>query len=135
ACAKRDGEWATLASGDPSQVSLRPEGIALLFKHFQYPLEGTTGRVDYNILNQHIEVGLTAHAGDREIAMKGHWTGEDANADVKFDIYGYDIPIDDPLLNAFPQEMSGLKGFVKSFHAAGKIDVKTHISKLPGKEF
>ncbi len=132
ACAKHDGEWTTLASGDPSQVSLRPEGIALLFKNFPYPLERARGNIDYNILNQHVEVRLTAHAGEREVGMKGYWTGEDANADVKFDIFGYDLPIDERLVSALPPN---LQKFVESFHAEGMIDVKAHLSKLPGKEF
>lgn len=132
ACAKRDGAWTQLASGDPSQVSLRPEGVALIFKSFPYPLTQAKGRVDYNILNQHVEVGLTANAGSREVALKGYWTGDGDSADVKFDIYGYDIPIDEKLVNALPPH---LQKFVESFHATGKVDVKAHISQLPGQEY
>jgi hypothetical protein len=132
ACARRDGEWALLSSGHPSQVSLRPEKVTAAFNEFYYPLEQVTGDIDYNLLNSHIEVRLQAKAGPRDVFVNGHWTGEDEKADVDFDIKGYDIPIDAKLVNALPP---GLKTFVESFHATGRIDVKSRIRREPGKEF
>ena len=80
ACAKHEGHWVSLNDGRPSLVSLLPEGISLAFKNFPYPLENTTGKVDYNLLNQKVEVNLLAHAGDRPVILVGHWTGEGDDA-------------------------------------------------------
>ncbi|MBI2804912.1 MAG: hypothetical protein HYX68_08025 [Planctomycetes bacterium] len=131
-CARHEGQWVPLASGEPSQVSLRPEFISLAFKGFPYPLERAKGDVDYNLLTKFVRVDLTAQAGDRPVILQGHWNGEKADADVRFDIRADNIPIDDKLLKSLPPM---LKDVVRSFNATGKFDLRSHIHKDPGKPF
>ncbi|HZZ80476.1 MAG TPA: hypothetical protein VFE62_18375, partial [Gemmataceae bacterium] len=135
ACARHEGEWVPLVDGSPSTVSLRPEGISLSFRNFPYPLKRATGAVDYNLHDARVKVDLTAYAGDRPIFVLGHWTGKDEHADVKFDIHGNDLAINDELLNALPTQPTNLQTFAAGFHATGKLDVNAHIRKEPGKEF
>jgi hypothetical protein len=136
ACAKHEGEWASLASGEPSQVSLRPEGISFAFKDFPYPLEGGNGRIDYNLLNQHVHVDLAALAGDRPVFLQGYWNGDGPQADVKLDIYANDVTIDEKLSHGLRTDsLDNLRKLAESFHATGKIDVKAHIRREPGKQF
>ena len=136
ACAKQDGAWAALGNGEPSHVSLRPEGVALAFKHFPYPLEQTTGALDYNFHNRHIKIGLAALAGDRPVLLNGHWTGEGPMADVQLDILAEDVAIDDKLLKALATEnLMPMYHFAKSFHATGKVNVVAQIKQEPGQKF
>ncbi len=136
ACARHEGQWTALSSGEPSHVSLRPEGVALAFKDFPYPLENTTGAVDYNIHNRHVTVDLSAMAGTRPVLMNGHWTGEGAQADVEFNLRATDVPIDEKLSNALRTEkLDALYTFATSFHPTGMIDVRSHIRQEPGKGF
>lgn len=136
ACARHEGQWVTLASGKPSRVSLQPEGVALAFKGFPYPLERTTGSIHYNLLDKRVDVvDLIAYAGARPVFLNGHWMGEGLEADVKFDIRANDVPIDEKLLHALPTAPTNLQTFVENFHATGKIDVKTLIRHEPGKNW
>jgi hypothetical protein len=136
ACAKHAGQWTPLTDGKPSLVSLLPEGIALAFKNFPYPLQNTTGKVDYNLLNQKVEVNLLAHAGDRPVILSGRWTGEDDQADVDFNIQATDVPIDNKLSQALRTDsLAKLHAFAQSFHATGMVDVNSHIRHEPGKTF
>ncbi|MSU77643.1 MAG: hypothetical protein EXS16_06055 [Gemmataceae bacterium] len=133
ACARHDGQWVTLSSGKPSTVSLEPEKVAIVFKNFAYPLRDATGKVDYNLLNKHIDVRLTAFAGKRPVFLSGHWTGDVGNqADVEFNFHGHGLDIDDTLIRALPL---GLQKFAESFHATGKLDVRAHIRHEVGKEY
>ncbi len=135
ACARHEGEWVALTDGSPSQVSLRPEGVALTFKNFAYPLERATGAIDYNLHDARVQVDLTAYAGACPVFFRGHWTGKDADADVKFDFHANDLTIEDKLLHALPTQPVNLQTFVAAFHATGKVDVKAHIRREPGKDF
>ncbi|MBI3824335.1 MAG: hypothetical protein HY289_16845 [Planctomycetes bacterium] len=136
ACAKHDGEWVALSTGAPSHVSLRPENISLMFKDFPYPLERTTGRVDYNLMNERVDVKLEAHAGERPVILAGHWTGEGDQADVDFSVQAEDVPIDDKLLKALrTDDLRSMHDFAKSFHATGKLNARTNLSKRPGQPF
>ncbi len=135
ACARHDGEWVALTDGSPSQVSLRPEGISLKFKNFAYPLERATGAIDYNLHDARVQVDITAYAGVTPVFLRGHWTGKDADADVKFDFHANDLTIDDTLLHALPKQPMDLQTFAAGFHANGRLDVKAHIRHEPGKEF
>ncbi|MSQ93459.1 MAG: hypothetical protein EXR98_02760 [Gemmataceae bacterium] len=132
ACARHEGHWAPLASGEPSQVSLRPELIAMTFIEFPYPLERVKGDIDYNLLNEHMKFSLDAYAGAQPVILGGYWNGDGRQADVKFDIRGNNITIDEKLLKALPPS---LQNFARSFHATGKIDVRSHIRQEPGKDF
>jgi hypothetical protein len=134
ACARHAGEWVTLASGKPSQVSLRPESIGLCFKGFPYPLEHTRGDVDYNLLDQRVQVNLVADASGQPVVLSGHWSGDAKSLDVRFDVEtkGAGVPIDARLLDSLPPH---LKTFVASFNAVGKIDVKAHIRQEAGRGF
>lgn len=131
ACARNGGKWAPLSSGEPSQVSLRPEGVSLAFVRFPYPLERAVGAVDYNILNKHVQVDLTAFTGDKPVFLNGYWSGEGPQVDVKFDIHGAELPIDDKLLKAL-SFAPNLQKFAESFHATGKFDLKSHLRHEPG---
>ena len=136
ACAKHEGEWAPIATGEPSQVSLRPEGISLAFKGFPYPLQRARGSVDYNLLNQHVHVDLTAYAGERPVFLHGYWNGEGLEADVKLDIHANDVAIDEKLSQALHTDsLDNLRALAASFHPTGKLDVKSLIRKVPGEPF
>jgi hypothetical protein len=136
ACAKREGEWTALATGEPSQVSIRPEGVALAFKGFPYPLEKARGSVDYNLLNQHVHVDITSYAGESPVFLHGHWNGEGPQADVKLDIHSNNVTIDDNLSQGLrTPALEKLLAFGESFHATGKLDVKAHIRQEPGTPF
>ena len=131
ACAKHAGQWVSLSSGEPSQVSLRPEGVSLAFVRFPYPLERATGSVDYNFLNKHVQVDLTAYSADKPVLLRGYWFGEDSQRDVKLDILCNDLPIDKKLLEAL-SFTPYLQKFAESFRARGRIDVNAHICHIPG---
>ena len=136
ACAKHQGEWEPLASGEPSQVSLRPEGVALAFKNFPYPLERATGSVDYNLLNQRVDIKLEARAGDRPVILSGHWKGEGPQADVDFKIIAEGVTIDEKLSQALHTDsLENLRKFGESFHATGKLNVFAQIKHEPGQSF
>jgi hypothetical protein len=136
ACAKHEGQWMPLADGTPSLVSLHPEDISLTFKNFPYPLERVEGKIDYNLLNKKVEVDLLAHAGHRPVILSGYWTGEGAQADVDFDVRATDVPIDEKLFLALaPDNLKKIRAFAESFHATGKIDVKSRIRHKPGENF
>jgi hypothetical protein len=136
ACAKHEGQWVPIATGEPSQVSLRPEGISLAFKGFPFPLERARGSVDYNLLDQHVHVDLTAYAGARPVFLHGYWNGEGPQADVKLDIHANDVAIDEKLSQALRTDsLDNLRSLAASFHPTGKLDVKSHIRKLPGEPF
>ena len=136
-CARHEGQWVTLASGAPSQVSLRPESIAARFvgapgannPSFPYPLEGVKGDIDYNLDNRHVKFRLDAYAGKQPVLLFGRWNGEGPNADIKFDIIADNVAIDENLLSSLPP---ALQAFCRSFHAAGQVDVKAHIHHEPG---
>jgi hypothetical protein len=135
-CAKHEGQWVLLADGRPSLVSLRPEGLALAFKNFPYPLERTEGAVDYNLINRRVDVDLKTHAGDRPVILWGHWTGEGAQADVDFNIQATDVPIDEKLSQALHTDsLDTIRHFAESFHPTGLIDVKSYIRHEPGQSF
>lgn len=137
ACAKQQGEWTTLASGKPSHVSLRPEGVALAFRGFPYPLEKTVGTVDYNLLNQRVDVDLKALASaERPVILSGHWTGEGDQADVKFDIVAEEVPIDAKLWRGLHTDaLENIRRFSESFHPTGKLKVWANINRKPGQSF
>ncbi len=133
ACARHDGHWVPLSTGKPSTVTLEPEKVALVFKNFPYPLSDATGKIDYNLLNKHIDVRLTAFAGKRPVFLSGYWTGDVGNqADVEFNFHGHGLDIDDALVRALP---INLQKFAESFHANGKFDVRAHIRHEVGKEY
>ena len=135
ACARHEGEWVSLVDGSPSQVSLRPEGVALSFRKFPYPLEHATGAIDYNLHDSRVQVDVTAYAGTTPVFLRGYWTGKGADADVKFDFHANDLTIDDKLLHALPTQPTNLQTFAAGFHAVGKLDVKAHIRHEPGKDY
>lgn len=135
ACARHDGEWVPLVDGSPSRVSLRPECVALAFKKFAYPLEKATGAVDYDLHDGRVQVDIVAQAGATPVFLRGYWTGNGADADVKFDLHANDLTIDDTLLHSLPTQPTNLQTFAAAFHAQGKLDVKAHIRHEPGKDF
>lgn len=136
-CARHEGQWVSLATGRPSQVSLRPESISMRFvgtpgpgrPSFPYPLEKVRGDLDYNLDNSHVKFRFDAYAGNEPVLMFGRWNGEGPNADIKFDIIADNVAIDEDLLNSLPPV---LQKFCRSFNALGKVDVKSHIRHEPG---
>jgi hypothetical protein len=131
ACRRSGGEWVPLESGQPSVVSLRPEGMAMTFVKFPYPLAQLTGTVDFNLLNRHIHVDLNGLAGERPVLIQGHWRGEGTQADASFDIRASDVVIDDKLLDALSVLPPATQKLAHSFHAQGQLDVMAHIRHKP----
>lgn len=129
-CARRDGRWATLASGAPSTVSLLPENMRVSFSRFPYPLERISGALDMNLLNQRIGVDVVGHAGPRPVSIKGTWQGQGEQADATIDIQATDIPLDETLLDAL--RSTPYEKLARSFHAQGLGDIKALIRHVPG---
>ncbi len=133
-CARRDGQWTDLSHDQPSTVSLRPENVSLAFIRFPYPLERTTGAIDYHLVNKHVQVDLTTYAGDRPVFLKGQLTGEGIDADAKFDIHAQDVELDDAMLAALASLPPATQALARSFNAKGKADVNAHIRHKPGEK-
>lgn len=132
ACARRGGQWTTLAGGERSRVSLRPEGAEMTFWKFPYPLERLTGSVDFDLADRHVDVNITGATGERPVFIQGHWTGEGLGADASFDIRTSEVVIDEKLLDALPTTPTNVQKLARSFRAQGKIDVKAHIRREAG---
>ncbi len=128
-CARKDGQWAPLAGGGSSRIVLLPENLRVTFTRFPYPVERMTGSVEYNLLSGLVKVDTTAYTGTQPIAIQGTWQGQGLAVDCRFDIQANDVPLDDKLLAALPGSMQKM---ARSFHPAGKIDVKAHIRHVPG---
>lgn len=132
ACARRAGQWVGLRSGQPSRVSLRPEGMTMAFVKFPYPVERLTGAIDFNLLDRRVQVDVTGYAGKRPVLIQGHWIGEGAQVDTSFDITASDVVIDTKLLAALPTSPTDTHTLARSFRAQGKLDVKAHVRHEPG---
>jgi len=88
---------ACTGSAVPGDADAREHFVRV--RGFPYPLERTTGSIDYNLQNQHLKFRLLAHAsGDRPVRLKGDWKGDGPQAEVEVDINATDVPIDDKLL-------------------------------------
>ncbi len=124
ACARRGGQWTALADGTPSRVSLRPEDVAMSFIKFSYPVEHLTGALDYTLADRRVRVDVAGRGGDAPVFIKGTWQGEGKQADADFDLQATDVAIDDTLCQALPEAEQKL---VRSFRAAGRVDIKAHI--------
>ncbi|MCI0378421.1 MAG: AsmA-like C-terminal region-containing protein [Gemmataceae bacterium] len=132
-CARRAGRWQPLRTGAPSRITLYPDNLAVTYVKFPYPVQRVTGTVDLDLLTQRVEVEATVHAGARPVLVKGTWQGEGSEVAARFDIQGQEIPLDETLLAALPPHF---EKWARSFHAAGKADVKAHLRHEPGaKEF
>jgi hypothetical protein len=129
ACARRGGQWADLADGTASRVSLRPEGASMAFVKFPYPVDRLTGAVDYNLRDERVWVDLAGLGGQRPVFIKGTWQGEGSQVEACFDIHAEDVPVDETLLQSLPDAAQKL---ARSFHATGRVDIKAHIRHDPG---
>jgi hypothetical protein len=132
ACARHGGEWATLASGEPSHVLLQPEGVSMAFVKFPYPLEKLTGSLHFDLQSRHIKVDIAGGPAAHPVFIQGHWSGEGAQADASFDIRASNVIIDDNLLAALPTSPTDVQKLARSFRARGKVDIKAHIRHEPG---
>jgi hypothetical protein len=124
ACARQDGAWTSLADDTPTRVALRPEGAAICFVKFPYPVQQLTGALDYTVHNRRLIVKLAGQAGGQPVSINGVWQGEGVQAEADIDIEGNNVPIDETLLTALPDSAQKI---ARSFHGTGQANIKAHI--------
>lgn len=85
---------------------IRPEGMSARFKHFPYPIETVTGKVEVDLSSDHddtIQVNLAGRGGDRPVTVKGSVRGDQAN-EVDLVVAADDVPVDHELMRALPEK-------------------------------
>src|SRR5262245_41362435 len=126
--ARRGGQWTATADGEPSRVTVQPEGISARFERFPYPLQKVGGVINYVLPQQRFHVDLTAFAQERPVFIKGHWQGEDQHIDMHYEINTAGVPIDSKLIAALPEP---IRTTVASFHLQGRVTLKAEIRRRP----
>jgi hypothetical protein len=111
---------------------LRPEGAAVCYDRFPYPVRQVTGTVDMDMADGNVQIDAAGYGGLQPVTLKGHWKGVGKAADVALDLHAAGVPLDEPLIRALPSAPTDVQKLARSFHPAGRADVVAHIRHAPG---
>jgi hypothetical protein len=112
------------------QVQIHPEDLTITFFKFPYRVEHITGTLDSMIdpgrKIDRLLVDLAGRAGDRPVYLKGEVTGEGHLPKVSIKIWGDNLPLDQKLHAALPEQHQKLAA---SFHPAGSANFEAFIER------
>jgi hypothetical protein len=111
---------------------LRPEGAAICYDRFRYPVEQITGTLDLDLVERLLKMDLAGYASGQPVYLQGYWKSTGLAADVQMDIQADGVALDEKLIHALPTE--ALQQLARSFHPKGKADLVAHIRHVPGAE-
>jgi hypothetical protein len=120
---RQQGQW------QQRHCELQPEGAAICYEKFPYPVHHITGSLDIDVGERAVKMDLTGFAGSRPVFLQGAWKGAGQAADVQLELHAEGIPLDEQLITALPEEVRPL---ARSFHARGRGDIRAHIRHRPG---
>jgi len=115
------GEWLVTTTVDFKDLAAR-------FDRFPYPLEHVQGSL---VLTEDrvIVPEVTMTRGDTKVRASGEvGTTAEGLGEVRLDIQGTSIPIDETLLRSLPADA---RSMLAPFHATGHVDFRTQLTKEP----
>src|SRR5262249_55663896 len=99
---RQGGSWQR------QHVVLQPEGASVCYELFPYPIHDVTGTLDLDKQEGLLRLDVTGSAHGRPVKLRGFWKGSDASAEVKLDLEGKDLLIEDQLLASLPEAVRDL---------------------------
>jgi hypothetical protein len=128
---RKAGEWHR-------HCVVEPVDMTATYERFHYPLEHLTGKLDLEIdpgqLRDELVVDLHGYAAGQPVAIKGTVRGSGRQADINLDIRGNNVPIDETLVHALPQEKVDFQRVARAFNAAGQVDFVATVRRPSGAE-
>lgn len=111
------------------KVSVECLDVAMLYKHFQYPIDHVTGTFTWE--GERIDVaGLQTLVGGQPLTCRGTVENPGPQAVVTLAFAGKSLPIDKTLLDAMPKDV---RKVVNEFNPAGTVSGTATVHRLPPK--
>ena len=111
------------AGGWTRQLDVRPAGLKITYEKFRYPLTEVSGLVRKTTTHagtDDLRIDLSGTAGGQRIDIAGNINGPSPDPALDLKISGTNIPIDDALFDALPDEKYAAA--LKRLHAGGRGD-------------
>jgi hypothetical protein len=124
-CQRDGGAWQR------RHCKIQPEGTAVCYDKFTYPVEQVTGTLDLDGGTGLLHINLAGRAGTQPVFLKGTWQGLGKAANVAMTLQADGVPVDERLFKALPEQHQGL---ARSFHPSGLVDIRAQIRHVPGAE-
>lgn len=111
------------------------EDVTTSFVRFPYPLEHVTGSLEHHQEiqegreNSTLQLDLAGTANGQKVTFKGSVIGDGPAAEVKIEIQGKDLPIDDKLHAALPVQYQNL---ADQFQPTGRVSFIVSILREAG---
>ncbi len=106
-------------------VSARCQNVS--FAHYKFPYRLDHGKGTLQLKNEHLEVHLTAHNGNRPVRLDAEVHNLNSNPVGWFEAKAEAIPIDEKLVVALPE---GPRRVVRSLRPRGTVDFYVRLSRL-----
>ncbi len=121
--------------------TLTGEGMKGHYVHFRYPVENVYGSISWEVTNNlavpswtgmstdWVSVDLHGEAAGKPVFIRGRAEGERGSANLRLDIWGNDVPIDDRLLGVLPPRPNHV---ARSFAPSGLLDFRVLLRRPRG---
>ena len=120
----------TLArKGERTDISgwAQPEGMALTYKHFPYPVSDVRGRIEFHDNRVYLKE-VTARHGQSRISLRGEMEWIEGKQTYDIHIDGRQVELDEELAQAVPRSFE----FVwKTIRPGGRTDAKVRVRRGP----
>lgn len=115
--------------GERTELSgwAQPEGMALTYKNFPYPVRDVRGRVEFRDNHVHLQ-DITARHGESRISLRGEMEWVQGRQTYDLLIEGRQVELDQELAQAVPQSFD----FVwKTIRPGGRTDANVRVRRGP----
>ncbi|HYH63922.1 MAG TPA: hypothetical protein VD866_04420, partial [Urbifossiella sp.] len=121
------------ATGWKREIDVRPRGVTGRYEKFPYPITAVEGSLKKTVVpggepSMAVDVRGKA-AGDATITVKGQVYGRGPDPAVTLRVAGANVPIDDRIIAAFPDEYPDL---LRQFRPAGRATFTADITQKQG---
>jgi hypothetical protein len=126
------------------QGTATAEDMQGVYTSFRYPVDKVTGSITWKVTtnlavtsswaglpDDWLAVDLKGEAGGQTVHLRGRSEGEVGNPVVSFDLWGNNLPIDEPLMAALPPRSQRV---ARNFQPAGQFDFRVFLRRQRGQE-
>ncbi len=120
------------AAGWKREIEVRPKAVSARYEKFPYPVSDISGWVKRTITQSGREdtvVDLVGTAAGQRVTVKGRLHGHGPDPAINLRIAGTNIPIDDAIIAAFPDDYPDI---IRKFRATGRADFVAEIVQKEG---
>ncbi|HKB36830.1 MAG TPA: hypothetical protein VKD72_10265, partial [Gemmataceae bacterium] len=134
-----------LSSGEKRKKwTLEAEDMQALYSQFRYPVEKIRGTIKVETITglppsgengsppDRVTVDLRGEAARKPVFLKGEVGGDHGPNEVRLDLWGNDLPVDETLLTALPEPS---RHAAHNFSPTGLLDYKVFIRRPRGQDF